>query len=120
VEGTLLVGKAGPMPIPANSLVRVVGGLSAGAGNAWSLAKATNPARTRDGETTSPEELKNSAQKPAESLVFRLQNLDDFKAGFKPQKYSGQRVQVKGVLLESGGDRINVLSLESTSSRCAP
>jgi len=120
VEGTLLVLKTGPMPLPSNSLVRVIGCISAGASNAWMLTKASDPVRTRDADATSPEELRISAQKPQGSLAFRLQKLDELKPGFKPESYSGQKVQIKGVLLHSGGDRINVVSLESTDSRCAP
>ncbi len=120
IEGALLVGKAGPKPLPANTLVRVVGCLSAGVANAWSLIKATDPVRTRDVEKTASEDLRSSAQEPQGSLAFHLQKLDELKPSSKPEIYSGQRVQVKGVLLQSGGDRINVLSLESTGLKCAP
>jgi mono/diheme cytochrome c family protein len=121
VNSTLLVGKDGPKPLPTNALVRVAGCIAAGANNSVMLSKATSLARSISGDSTTPEELKDSAARPLGSQSFRLQNLDDLKGGFKLETYAGKKVQVKGVLVhQSAGDRINVLSLEAVGSGCAP
>ena len=120
LDATLLVGKDGPKPLPTNSVVRVVGCVSQ-SGNTILLAKATNPARTRTGDSTTPEELKASGGRPLGSQSFQLRNLDDVKPGFKLESVAGQKIQVKGVLVrQSGGDRINVLSLEIAGPGCSP
>lgn len=121
VNSTLLVGKDGPKPLPTNALVRVAGCIAAGANNSVMLSKATSLARSISGDSTTPEELKDSAARPLGSQSFRLQNLDDLKGGFKLETYAGKKVQVKGVLVhQSSGDRINVLSLEAVGSGCTP
>lgn len=121
VNSTLLVGKDGPKPLPTNALVRVAGCIAAGANNSVTLSKATSLARSISGDSTTPEELKDSAARSLGSQSFRLQNLDDLKGGFKLETYAGKKVQVKGVLVhQSSGDRINVLSLEAVGSGCTP
>lgn len=121
LPSTLLVGRDGPKPLPSNALVVVVGCLAPGAANTWMLTNAPEPARTREADKTSPEELKSSGTKPAGNQTFRLQNLADLRAGFNPDTVKGKKIQVKGVLVrQSGNDRINVTSLETVATGCAP
>jgi mono/diheme cytochrome c family protein len=119
---TQLVGKDGPKPLPANSVVLAVGCFTPGPNNAWTLTSASDPVRNRTADETNPEELKSSAAKPLGTQAIRLQNLDSLGAGFSPDAHRGQKVQVKGVLIRqtNNSDRINVLSLETVAARCAP
>jgi hypothetical protein len=119
LDGILLVGRNGPKPLPTNALVRLTGCLTPGTGTAWSLTKSTDAERTRDGEQTTPEELKAAAAKPLGTQTFRLQNLTELRAGFNPDSFKGQKVHVKGVLIrQTNNDRVNVTSLEPVASSC--
>jgi mono/diheme cytochrome c family protein len=121
LANTLLVGKEGPRPLPTNASVQVVGCFTPGTGDTWMLTNAGDLARSRNTEQIAPEELKAAAAKPLGTQKFRLSNLDDFKPGFRPESYKGQRTFVKGPLTRSAsGDRIFVLSLEPISANCAP
>jgi mono/diheme cytochrome c family protein len=112
-----LVGHDGPKPLPANATVLVVGCMTAGANELWTLANAAKPLRTRTADETSPEELKASAQRALGTGTYRLGNLTPF----QPGSLKGQKVQVKGVLGRQGNaERINVLKLDSVGDSCAP
>lgn len=117
---TRLVGRDGPQPLPSNTLVRAVGCLTH-QGDDWVLLHAAEPVRTQDAENTTPEELKRAAALPLGAGTLRLQNLDELRPGFRPDSWSGHKVQAKGVLIrQPNRDRINVLSLESVSPGCTP
>jgi mono/diheme cytochrome c family protein len=119
-KNTLLVGEAGPKPLPNNATVDVVGCLAPGPNNAWRLSKAGEPARTRDASEITAEELKSADTRPLGAGTFRLQNLEDVQ-GFNGEASKGHKVQVKGVLVrESNNDRINALSLKPLATACAP
>ncbi|HEY7391215.1 MAG TPA: cytochrome c [Bryobacteraceae bacterium] len=119
VANTKLVGKNGPQPLPTNTLVQVVGCLTRQADD-WVLIHAGEPVRTRNAENTTPEELKRAAALPLGAGTLRLQNLDEL-PGFRPDPWSGHKVQAKGVLIrQPNRDRINVLSVESASPACMP
>ena len=82
------------------------------------IARAPEPARTREPEHSSPEELRAAAGKPLGDQTFRLQNLEDLTA-VHPDALKGQKVQAKGVLIrQPNNDRINVASLESVAPSC--
>jgi S-disulfanyl-L-cysteine oxidoreductase SoxD len=120
LESTLLVGRDGPKPLPTNAVVRLVGCLTPGAGNTWTLTRAPDAERTRDGEHSTSEELKTAASKAPGTNTFRLQNLAELRPGFNPDTVKGQKVQVKGVLIrQTNNDRVNVTSLESVATGCA-
>jgi hypothetical protein len=113
-----LVDKNGPAPIPNLALVRVVGCLTSDEKGTWALSHATEPARERDGVTTTPEELRGSAQASLGTGSFQLQNLE-YLDGFTPESYSRHRVQVKGALVRRQNDeRISVTSLETVADTC--
>jgi mono/diheme cytochrome c family protein len=112
-----LVGHDGPKPLPTNATVLVVGCLTPGANSTWTLTNAASPIRTRVPDETNPEELKASAQRALGNQILRLANLDSL----KPDSSKGQKVQVKGVLVrQSNTERINVLTLDSVATSCAP
>ena len=118
---TQLVGKEGPRPLPTNASVQVVGCFTPGAGDTWMLTNAGDLSRSRNTGEITPAELKAAGEKPLGTQKFRLSNLDDFKPGFHPESYKGQKVFAKGPLTRSAsGDRIFVLSLEPISASCAP
>ncbi len=121
LANTQLVGKEGPRPLPTNASIQVVGCFTPGAGDTWMLTSAGDLSRSRNTEEITPAELKAAAEKPLGTQKFRLSNLDDFKPGFRPESYKGQKVFAKGPLTRSAsGDRIFVLSLEPISASCTP
>ena len=115
-----LVGPDGPKPLPNNTLVQVVGCLTQTGENEWGLAKATMPARTREGTETNPEELKRSNAKPLGSQQFNLQNFARIRLDFKPDQFQDHKVQVKGVLTHqsTGSDRISLTLFDSLAPTC--
>lgn len=115
-----LVGKDGPKPLPANTLVQVVGCLAQSSNNAWTLTNASEPIRTRDGKETTAEDLKRSEARPLGTQTFRLQNFTNVRFDFSPDPYKGHKVQIKGVLIRQPyNDRINVTLLNTVASTCA-
>jgi mono/diheme cytochrome c family protein len=110
----LLVGPGGPKPLPANSLVSVVGCL-AGSGDTWTLSSGTNPSRVRVGDETNPEELAASRSAALGTASYTLRNAEDFPAS----KMTGHKVQVKGVLTKAASPfSLSVQSLESVNDTC--
>jgi len=113
-----LVDKGGPQPLPNLALVRVVGCLSPGEKGSWTLGKASEPVREREGVTTTPEELRASADAALGTGSFQLQNLDYLDA-FSPEPHSGHKVQVKGALVQrQAGQGISVTSIEPVPGTC--
>jgi mono/diheme cytochrome c family protein len=113
------VDKSGPQPLPNLALVRVVGCLTPGEKGTWALRAATEPVRDSAGRTTTPEELRASAEAPLGDGSFPLQNLEYLGNGFSPESYSRHKVQVKGALVRRQADeRINVTSLETVAASC--
>jgi hypothetical protein len=111
------VGHDGAKPLPTNATVLMVGCLTPGANNTWTLTNASSPARTRVPDETNPDELKASAQRVLGTQTMRLANLDNL----KPDTLKGRKVQVKGVLIkQSSAERVNVLTLDSVGDPCAP
>jgi mono/diheme cytochrome c family protein len=116
----VLVGKDGPKPLPANSLVRMAGCLTTGANGAWMLSSAGDPARARDAEQT-PDDLKDAASMRLGKRSFRLQNIADLQPAFDADANKNKRVLAKGVLIpQANNDRINVTALIPTGQACTP
>ncbi len=111
-----LVGPEGPRPLSNLTIVRAVGCLRPQGNNAWALANASSPrpVRARIVDGTTPEELSISAAQPLGTRTFPLLSVKQQGAA-----YSGQKVQVKGVLTrQNTTERINVMSLESVAPTC--
>ncbi len=118
LDTTLLVSPEGPQPLPPATTVRIVGCLAQNAG-AWTLTKASAPARVRKADTTDPAELERSSHAAPGTLAFRLPNLADDHSTAELTAQMSKRVQVKGVLNGEGATaRLSVLSFEPLKQDC--
>jgi hypothetical protein len=111
----LMVGKAGPQPLPPNTLVRVTGCLKV-EGESAQLTSGAPIARVRTADETTPEELALSMNEPAGDAIYTLNKSAEFNAS----ALAGQKVQAKGVLTnqDSGTATISLLSLTATGASC--
>ena len=101
----------GPNDVP---IVEVIGCLTQGPGNTWTVTSATEPAKAAIG-FSKPEELKVAETKALGTLRFRLLGL----AEFAPADHKGHKVVVKGLWIKDGSDpRLNVTSLMTASAAC--
>ena len=118
VREVLLVGKAGPRPVPDSSLVMTVGCLSQAPTGSWLLFNATEPARNRRPNDSLPAERAAASQKPAGRLIFRLADLEAV-ADFNPVPHKGHKMLVKGYIVrQPNAERINLTSMEMLGSSC--
>jgi len=107
-------GRNGPEPVPNFALVRVVGCLGAGPGTDWIVTNGSEPARTRNPDASSGEELKGSESTALGSGTFRLMNVYP-----RPEAYTGHKVEAKGFLIrDPNGDRLNATAVQSLAPRC--
>jgi hypothetical protein len=112
LEGIQIVRKGASQVVSNFSVVRVLGCLTSGPNNTWSLSDATDPVLSRDQGST-PEELQRAQSVPPGKQQFRLINI----AGFEPQQHAGQRIDVKGLIYKDETDaRINVTSFQMAGS----
>jgi mono/diheme cytochrome c family protein len=115
LETTRVVGRNGPAPLPASSIVSAVGCIQAGPNDTWVLVNATEPARTRREFDRVEGELVAAKAATLGRQTFRLQNAEYLDVKPKP----GHKAQAKGTLVRApAGDRINVTFLESVASSC--
>ena len=116
----LFVGPKGPQPVPNLSQVLVVGCLTAGPNDTWTLTRATDPVRTRQPESTTPDEKKASGGRSLGTQTFQLRGFDALPVSFDPDANKDRKVQAKGVLnRQPAGARINVLSIEVVDASCS-
>ena len=114
----MLVGKNGPQPVPDGALVITVGCLSQARDGAWILFSATEPARTRTSNTSTPAEMSASSQKRLGTLIFRLADLEAV-PDFAPDSHKGHKMQAKGYLVrQPSAERISLSSMEMLDSTC--
>ena len=110
-------GKDGPQPLPTNSMIQVVGCMTADGDN-WTLTQATSPVRTRVSDVISPDELKAAQSTPLGTATLRLQNLVML-GSFQPELHKGHTMLAKGPLLRrSNVEIISVTALEMVRDRC--
>jgi quinoprotein glucose dehydrogenase len=108
LENIQIVRKGAAQVVSNFSVVRVVGCLSPGPNNTWTLNNTTDPVLSRDQASTA-EELKRAEALSPGKQSFRLVSV----AGFNPQEHSGKKIDVKGLLYKDDTDaRINVTSLQ--------
>jgi quinoprotein glucose dehydrogenase len=113
LEKIQIVEKEGQR-IPNFSLVRVVGCLTPGPANAWKLAQASEPVRTRNPAGSKDDELENSRAAPLGSQSFTLLSIYP-----SPDAHKGHRMEVKGFLIRNpNDDRINVSSIVMLGEGC--
>jgi len=95
-------------------VVRVVGCLNQDRSNKWLLARAGEPVVTNT-QATSMAELNAVAANPLGVKTLELLGIEVF----NPRRYGGQKVAVKGVLIQKAGNgRVNVTSLQTLAVAC--
>ena len=95
-------------------IVRVVGCLNQGRSRQWLLSRAGESVVTNT-QATSMAELKAAAANPLGVTTLELLGLDVF----NPRDHGGQKVAVKGVLIQVAGHRrVNVTSLQTLAAAC--
>ena len=113
--GIIDLVRKGQVSTVANfALVQVVGCLSQGANNAWTLTRTSEPVLTRD-EEPSPTALRSAQTKPLGAETFQLVSV----VPFKPESHMGQKMEARGLLYKDDKDaRLNLTSLATVSSSC--
>jgi hypothetical protein len=102
----------GPGAVP---IVEAIGCLADGANNTWTLASATEPARSTPGFSKA-DEVKAAEAKPLGTQQIRLIGLVEM----HPEEHKGHKVLVKGLLVKDGtAQRLNITSLTTVSPTCA-
>jgi mono/diheme cytochrome c family protein len=103
-----LIRKGQTNTIPNFSLVQVVGCLSPGANNTWTLTKTSEPVLTRD-EEPSAAALRTAQAKTLGAQSFTLVSV----VPFKPDTHAGQKMEARGLLYRDEKDaRLNLTSLQ--------
>ena len=109
-----LIRKGQANSVPNFALVQVVGCLSQGANNAWTLTKTSEPVVTRDEEPTATT-LRTAETKALGSETFTLVSVTPF----KPETHAGQKMEARGLLYRDEKDaRLNLTSLATVKSSC--
>jgi S-disulfanyl-L-cysteine oxidoreductase SoxD len=112
LEGIQIVSKGASQLLTNFSVVRVVGCLTSGPNNTWTLKDATEPVLSRD-QASTPEELERADGLPRGTQSFRLVSV----VGFNPKQHSGHKMDVKGLLYKDGNDaRVNVTTFQMAGS----
>jgi hypothetical protein len=115
--------KDGPKPLATSTLVQIVGCMTRSEqmdGVIWMLTRASEPARTRDADRSSADELKTAQLKHLGTLSFKLQNLGYLGMAFDPNSHNGQKMYAKGTLVrQDSGLRLNVTSLQMIAPECS-
>jgi hypothetical protein len=108
-------GQARVDPGPHNlAVAEAVGCLTRSNSSGWLLARASDPAVSKT-QATSSAEVKAAAGKGLGSQQYQLLGV----SVFNPSNHNGQKVAVKGVLLEDAKrSRINVTSLQMVAATC--
>jgi hypothetical protein len=117
LDGIKIAGKPGETPKQIGNfrLVEVVGCLTRGANDAWTLTSTTEPALTSDRPST-PRALSDASKQPLGSATFRLLSVGTF----DPAAHAGEKMYAKGLLYrEPGKDRINLVALDPVGPKCA-
>jgi hypothetical protein len=113
VESIQVVGKDGPAPVPNFALVRVVGCLEEKGPGAWRLIRSSEPFRTRDPAPSRGNERARSVATNPGDQVFELMDAYDEPAG-----HSGQKAEVKGLLMRGSTNRVNFSSFQILAPTC--
>ncbi len=112
-----------PAREPKVEIAQVEGCLEQEPSGTWTLSHAGQPSASTTQGTTASElaELKEASTKPSGGRRFQLLGI----SVFNPMSRKGEKVAVKGVLIEKAGDvsraedgRLNVTSLQTIAERC--
>ena len=118
LDGIRIAAKPGEAPrqVANFRLVEVVGCLTPGPNDAWTLTRTTEPLLTSE-RPSSPDTLRQASGQSLGSGSFRLISANPF----DPAAHTGQKMQAKGLLYRAPGkDRINLISLEAVGPNCGP
>ncbi len=117
---TLLVGTSGPQPLPASALVQIVGCLTQDSARNWTLTHSGRPARTRNANQISDEDVAAGTARAPGVQTVALQNLAGVSA-FAADANQQHKVLVKGALTRTAdGQRLRVLAARSIADTCGP
>jgi hypothetical protein len=112
-------GKDGPAAVPNFALVDVVGCLTRGPGDIWTLTSGSEPVRTRSPIQPTATEVAAVKAKPLGSQTFKLLDVEFFSGTFHPEAHVGHKVNAKGFLIRGEADiRINVTWVEMLAADC--
>jgi mono/diheme cytochrome c family protein len=107
-------GKGGPASVPDFALVTVVGCLTQGADNAWTLVNSSAPVMTRD-----PGQSKDAALTKAEETPSGIQAFLLVEAYPPADPHKGHKVEAKGFLMRTGkATSISITSLQTVKPMC--
>ena len=102
----------GPDAVP---IVEMLGCLTDGPANAWTLTNATEPAKAPAGFSRA-EDVKAAEGQPLGAQQLSLIGMVEM----HPADHKGHKVLVKGLLIkDAAGQRLNVTSLATVSATCA-
>ncbi len=115
LDGIRIARMAGDVADAPNfALVQMVGCLSPGAGDVWTLMRSTRPVVTRD-EVATAAALKDAETRPLGDSTVRLFSVGAFTSSMR----AGQRVEARGLLNRvSDETRLDLLSLKAVGSTC--
>jgi mono/diheme cytochrome c family protein len=115
LKSVRIVGKAGPETLPNFALVSVIGCLTQGSGDTWTLTRTTEPIKTRNPDASSREALKADEAKPLGIRILRLVDV----SYFQPASHKGHKMTAKGFLIrQPDGDQVNITSLQMLAASC--
>jgi len=115
LEQIAIVAKEGPKPVPDFALVTVVGCLTAGENNRWTLNGASEPVRTRNPRESAAAELAAATARSGGSHTFGLLDTVNFPAELRARRW----MEAKGFLIRApGDDRINLTWLHTLRDTC--
>lgn len=101
--------KQGSKEIPNFALVNVTGCLEAGPNKTWTLARASDPVVTREGESA-------EAPQALGGKTFLLVSA----GAFSPESHQGEKMQARGLLyVEPEESRLNVTALDRVAANCS-
>jgi hypothetical protein len=98
---------------PESGLVQAVGCLTRGAERQWLLTGAGDPVRTKDPGASADDARAVLAQTSAGTRSYQLLNVYP-----APDRFEGQRVEVKGLLIRGAADSLNVTAIAAVAREC--
>jgi mono/diheme cytochrome c family protein len=98
---------------PESGLIQAVGCLTRSPERQWMLTDAAAPVRTKDPSASSESARELLAQTSPGTRAYRLLN-----AYPAPDRFEGQRVEVKGLLIRGAADSLNVTAIAGLAAEC--
>jgi quinoprotein glucose dehydrogenase len=114
-----VVGKGATGPVPDFSLVQVVGCLTQGTDNVWTLSNTSAPVRTRTPTEPAEADIQAAKAQALGTMTFRLLYVDTFKNGFNPADHKGHKMEGRGFLITKPDNRISITWLEMVDAACS-